>query len=106
MKKICLTVIGLFLLFVHAFSQGIYADSTGYKSKTLSLEEVHLVSGYYNQTADKSSVMGGRTDYKGNGNVTDLSNGLDLKLVGWDPKGRKNNLSAGLGIDYHTAASQ
>jgi hypothetical protein len=106
MKKICLTVIGLYLMFLHAFSQGGYTDSTGYKSRKLKLDEVHLVSGYYDQTADKSSVMGGRTDYKGNGDVTDLSNGLELKLVGWDPKGRKNNLSAGLGIDYHTAASQ
>jgi hypothetical protein len=106
MKKICLTVIGIFLLFVHAFSQIGYADSTGYKSRKLSLEEMHFVSGYYDQTADRSSVMGGRTDYKGNGDVTDLSNGLELKLVGWDPKGRKNNLSAGLGVDYHTAASQ
>ena len=106
MKKICLTVIGLFLLFLHAFSQGSYTDSTGYKSRKLKLDEVNLVSGYYDQTADKSAVMGGRTDYKGNGDVTDLSNGLEFKLVGWDPKGRKNNLSGGLGIDYHTAASQ
>jgi hypothetical protein len=106
MKKICLTVIGLYLLFVRAFSQVGNSDATGYKSRPLKLDEVHLVSGYYNQTADKSSVMGGRTDYKGIGDVTDLSNGLEFKLVGWDPKGRKNNLSAGLGVDYHTAASQ
>src|SRR5258708_12733852 len=50
--------------------------------------------------------MGGRTDNKGIGDVTDLANGIDIKFVGWDGKKRKNTLTAGLGIDYHTAASQ
>ena len=31
---------------------------------------------------------------------------LDLTFIGWDKKQRKNTISAGLGIDYHTAASQ
>lgn len=106
MRKICLTVVGMYLMLLHAFSQVSGTDSSGYKSRKLSLEEVNFVSGYYDQTADKSSVMGGRTDYKGNGAVTDLANGVDLKFVGWDPRGRKNSLTAGLGIDYHTAASQ
>lgn len=106
MRKICLTVVGMYLMLLHAFSQVVSSDSSGYKPRKLKLEEVNLVSSYYNQTADKSAVMGGRTDYKGNGDVTDLSNGLDLKFVGLDSKGRKNALTGGLGIDYHTAASQ
>ncbi len=106
MKRICLTVVGLYLMLLHAFSQVSYSDSTGYKSRKLKPEEVNLVSGYYDQSADKSAVMGGRTDYKGNGAVTDLANGLEIKLVGWDPQGRKNSLTAGWGIDHHTAASQ
>jgi hypothetical protein len=106
MKKICLTVVGLYVMFIHAFSQVSHTDSTGYKSRKLRPEEVNFISGYYDQSADKSAVMGGRTDFKGNGAVTDLANGLEIKFVGWDPKGRKNNLTAGLGIDYHTAASQ
>jgi hypothetical protein len=115
MKKICLTVVGIYLLFLHAFAQVtdrersgfvIRKDSSAYSAKKLKIEEVNLISSYYNQTADKSSVMGGRTDAKGIGNVTDLANGIDIKFVGWDPKGRKNSLTAGLGIDYHTAASQ
>ena len=106
MRKICLTVVGMYLTLLHAFSQVSYTDSSGYKSKALKLDEVNLVSSYYNQTADKSAVMGGRTDSKGNGDVTDLANGLDVKFIGWDGKGRKNSLTLGLGIDYHTAASQ
>ncbi len=93
-------------MMAHAFSQGPFPDSTGYVPKKLKLDEINLVSSYYDQTADKSAVMGGRTDYKGNGDVTDFANGIDLTFIGWDKKQRKNTISAGLGIDYHTAASQ
>src|SRR5258708_20052083 len=111
MRKICLTVVGMYMMLLHAFSQVSTKDSSltathTYLPKNLKLDEVNLVSSYYNQTADKSAVMGGRTDSKGIGDVTDLANGLELKFVGWDPKGRKNTLTAGLWVDYHTAASQ
>jgi len=106
MKKICLTVIGMYMMLLHAFSQFSAKDTSAYKPKKLKLDEINLVSSYYNKTADKSAVMGGRTDAKGIGNVTDLANGLDLKFVSWDRKNRKNSFTAGLGIDYHTAASQ
>ncbi len=106
MKKLSLSVIGMYLMMAQAFSQDPSGDSTGYKPKKLKLDEVNLVSSYYDQTADKSAVMGGRTDYKGNGDVTDFANGLDVTFIGWDKKKRKNTLTFGLGADYHTAASQ
>jgi Protein of unknown function (DUF3570) len=106
MKKLSLSVIGMYLMMAQAFSQAPSTDSSGYKPKKLKLDEVNLVSSYYDQTANKSAVMGGRTDYKGNGDVTDFANGIDVTFIGWDKKQRKNTLSIGLGIDYHTAASQ
>lgn len=106
MKKICLTVVGMYFLYFHGFSQDAARDSSGYKPKKLTLNEVNIVSSYYDQTANKSSVMGGRNDYKGVADVTDLANGLEIKFVGWDAKMRKNTLTAGLGLDAHTAASQ
>lgn len=106
MKKICLTLVGIYMMMLHAFSQVSSKDTSAYKSKKLALDEVNIVSGYYNQTADKSAVMGGRTDSKGIGNVTDLANGIDIKFISWDKKQQKNSFTAGLGIDYHTAASQ
>ena len=106
MKKLSLSVIGLYLMMAHAFSQTNAFDSSGYKPKKLKLDEINLVTSYYDQTADKSAVMGGRTDYKGNADVTDFANGIDVTFIGWDKKQRKNTLSLGLGIDYHTAASQ
>ena len=111
MKKICLTVVGMYFMLLHAFSQFHLRDTTiakptTYTPKKLKLDEVNLVSSYYTQTADKSAVMGGRTDAKGIGDVTDLANGLDLKFISSDKYGRKNSFTAGLGVDYHTAASQ
>jgi len=106
MRRICLTVTGMCIMILHAFSQVAPKDTTTYKSKPLKLDEVELVSSYYNQTADKSAVSGGQLGPVGNGNVTDLSNGLDIKFVGWDGKGRKNTLAGGFGFDHHTAASQ
>ena len=106
MKKIYFSTLCLYLMFLHSYGQYSKRDTSNYQSRKLKLEEVNIVSSYYDQTADKSAVMGGRTDAKGNADVTDFANGIDVKFVGWDRKNRKNSLSAGLGIDYHTAASQ
>jgi len=106
MKKLSLSVIGMYLMMAHAFSQGPFPDSTGYVPKKLKLDEVNLVTSYYDQTANKSAVMGGDPGPKGIANVTDFASGLDATFIGWDKKKRKNTLTFGLGIDYHTAASQ
>jgi hypothetical protein len=93
-------------MILHAFSQGTPKDTSSYKPKALKLDEVDIVSSYYNQTADKSAVSGGQTGPMGNANVTDLANGVELKFVSWDRRQGKNTLTAGLGYDQHTAASQ
>lgn len=101
MKKICLTLVGIYMMMLHAFSQYEDKDTTFYVSKPLKIDEVNLVSSYYSQNGDHSAVTGGIGTEK----VTDLSNGLDVKWVGWDDMNRKHTLIAGLGIDHHTSAS-
>src|SRR5665647_2347276 len=110
MKKICLTVIGLYLLLLNAFSQATTKDSASeavkdgsaaYIDKPLQLDEVNLVSSYYNQNGNHSAVTGGIGTEK----VTDISNGIELKFAGSDLDGHKYTLTTGLGIDHHTAAS-
>ena len=64
MRKLSLSVIGMYLMMAHAFSQAHATDSSGYKPKKLKLDEMNLVSSYYDQTANKSAVMGGRTDQR------------------------------------------
>lgn len=110
MKKICLTLIGLYLLLLNVFSQAIKKDTasdaskeitTGYIDKPLHLEETNIVSNYYSQDGNHSAVTGGI----GNEKVTDLSNGLELKFAGSDITGHKYTLTTSIGIDHHTAAS-
>ncbi len=100
MKKICLTVVGLYIMFLHAFSQKTVPDSI-YTIKPLKIEEINLVSSYYSQNGDHSAVTGG----VGTEKVTDISNGLDVKLVSSDMYNRKNTFILGLGLDHHTSAS-
>jgi len=111
MRRICLTLVGIYLLFLHTFSQTTTSRAatrespggdTTYRSRKLRLEEVDLVSSYYWQNGDHSAIEGGIGSEK----VTDLANGLELKLAGYDFKARKNNLTLGMGLDHHTAASQ
>ncbi len=101
MKKICLTLIGVYLMMLHAFGQYYDKDTTLYQPNPLKVDEINLVSSYYSQNGDHSAITGGI----GTERVTDLSNGLEVKLVGWDNMSRKHTLTAGLGFDHHTSAS-
>lgn len=100
MKKLSLTVIGMYCLFLSAFSQS-HRDTSLYKSQPLTLEEVNLVSGYYHQDGDHASVMGGI----GSQRLNDVSNTIDLKFASVNPRSDKFTLNLQAGIDHHTAAS-
>jgi hypothetical protein len=102
MRKICLTVVGFYLMMLSALSQDHNADTSSYQSKKLSVEEVNLVSGYYTQDGTHSAVTGGIGTQK----LNDISNVIDLKFVSNDSHNNKNILSFEAGIDHHTAASQ
>ena len=102
MRRICLTVVGMYWMLLHAFSQVSTTDTSGYKIKPLRVDEINLLTGYYSQNGDHSPITGGI----GTEQMTDLSNGLELKMVGWDARQRKNTLTMGFGLDHHTAASQ
>jgi len=112
MKKISLTLIGLYLLFLHGFSQVTEHYTNIFKAKPLKLEEINLVTSYYTQTGSHSAVTGGGNAIIGaqvlNGSeqLTDYANILELKLVGYGETGIKHTILAGLGVDHHTAASQ
>ena len=100
MKKICLSVIGLYIGVLAAFSQTTI-DSSGYKNKTLKLDEVNFVSGYYHQDGNNSAVTGGI----GTENLTDFANTIELKFSKYDSRFRKHSLGFEMGIDHYTSAS-
>jgi hypothetical protein len=88
-------------MFVSGFAQFSKPLDTLYEPKPLKIDEINLVSSYYNQHGNHSPIMGGI----GNEHVVDFSNGIDIKLVGQDMNRNKHTLNLGLGIDHHTAAS-
>ena len=89
------------MMMLHAFAQYQDKDTSFYIPKPLKFEEANLVSSYYTQDGNHSPITGGIGTEK----VTDFSNGLDVKWIGWDARQRKNTLTAGLGFDHHSSAS-
>lgn len=71
------------------------------KSRTLSFEEANLVSSYYHQDGNNSAVTGGIGTEK----LSDISNSIDIVMLKYDKKGRKNRFNFDVGIDHYTSAS-
>ena len=101
MRKICLTIVGSFLLFINTFSQSSKDSTSEYHNPELKLEETNLVSNYYSQTGNHSAITGGI----GTQQVNDISNIIELKYIKWGLMDHKITLNVDLGIDHHTAAS-
>jgi hypothetical protein len=99
MKKIFLTVFGITCL-LRSFSQQA-PDTTGAQSRKLKIEEINLVSSYYQQNGDHAAVTGGI----GTQELTDIANVIDVKLVKYDRKLRKHSFDLEAGIDHYTSAS-
>ena len=101
MRKICLSVVGIFLTLFASFAQSTPKDTADYKSRKLSFEEANLVSSYYKQDGNNAAVTGGIGSQK----LSDISNTIDIKFIKWDKKDRKNSFDVEVGIDHYTSAS-
>lgn len=99
MKRILLTAFGLLAL-LKSYSQQA-GDSTGFKPRTLKLEEINLVSSYYRQEGDHAAVTGGM----GSQHLTDIANVFSIRLSKYDRKLRKHIFDAEVGVDHYTSAS-
>ncbi len=85
---------------MQSYSQSKSID-TSYAIRKLKLDEINLVSSYYNQNGDNSAVTGGIGTEK----LNDISNSIDVKLIHYDKKQRKQSLTLDMGIDHYTSAS-
>ena len=101
MKKLFLSVIGLYIGVLFAFSQPRSKVDSAYKMRKLSFEEANIVSSYYSQNGTHAAVTGGLGSEK----LTDISTTFDLKFSKFDKFGRKHSLTGELGIDHYTSAS-
>ncbi|MGV8879075.1 MAG: DUF3570 domain-containing protein [Sphingobacteriaceae bacterium] len=99
MKKIYLTAAGIISI-LQVYAQSSPTD-TGYLSRKLKLDEINLVSSYYNQNGNNSAVTGGIGTEK----LNDVANSIDIKLIKYDKKLRKHSFTLDMGIDHYTSAS-
>ncbi|WP_312345878.1 DUF3570 domain-containing protein [Chryseobacterium binzhouense] len=97
MKKIIISVVALFGIF-NAKAQ---ENTNNEQPKKLTFEEANLVSSYYKQDGNNSAVTGGIGSEK----LTDVSNTIDVTMVKYDKKDRKNKFNVSVGIDHYTSAS-
>jgi hypothetical protein len=104
MRKIYLGVLSLYLgiLVSHAQSTSKpIADTSNYKSRKITLDEINFVSAYYHQDGNNSAVTGGIGTEK----LSDFANTLDVQVSKYNKKGNKNTFHFELGIDHYTSAS-
>ncbi|WP_164112156.1 MULTISPECIES: DUF3570 domain-containing protein [Sphingobacterium] len=99
MKRIFLTAAGIVTL-LHTYAQTAPTD-TSHVSRKLKVDEINLVSSYYQQNGNNSAVTGGI----GSERLMDISNVIDITLVKYDKKNRKNRFMVDIGVDHYTSAS-
>ncbi|SIP86274.1 Protein of unknown function [Chryseobacterium sp. RU37D] len=97
MKKIIISIVTLFGI----FNVKAQENANNEQPKKLTLDEANLVSSYYKQDGNNSAVTGGIGTEK----LTDISNTIDVTMVKYDKKDRKNKFSFSVGIDHYTSAS-
>ncbi len=102
MKKIILAI-GLYsgILFGTFGQQPKVVSNPNYKAKELKLEEINLVSGYYQQDGNNSAVTGGI----GSEYLYDIANSIDVKFSKIDRYNRLHTLNADVSVDYYSSAS-
>jgi hypothetical protein len=101
MKKLFLSVIGMYIGILASFSQSSPGTDSAYRQRKLTFDEANLVSSYYHQDGNHAAVTGGI----GSELLTDFSNSIDLKFYRYDKKDRKHNLNFEIGVDHYTSAS-
>lgn len=97
MKKIIVSIVAL----LGIFNAKAQENTSNEQPKKLSVDEANLVSSYYKQDGNNSAVMGG----VGSEKLNDISNAIDITLVKYDKKDRKNKFGFSVGIDHYTSAS-
>ncbi len=97
MKKIIISIVALFGI----FNVKAQENTSNEQPKKLTFDEANLVSSYYKQNGNNSAVTGGIGTEK----LSDVSNTIDVTVLKYDKKNRKNKFGISVGIDHYTSAS-
>jgi hypothetical protein len=100
MRKLYLSVIGLYVTILSAFCQ-TSTDTSGYTNRKLRLEEINFVSSYYHQNGDHSPVTGGIGTEK----LSDIASSLEIKMKWYRRPQLKQECSLEMEIEHYTSAS-
>jgi hypothetical protein len=76
-------------------------DSSNYKVRKLTLEQVNFATGYYTQKGNNSAVTGGIGTEK----LHDIATTINLDISKYDKRYNKHTLSLECGVDVYTSAS-
>ncbi len=105
MKKIYLHIIllylGIFTSNAQVKIQPARIDTINYQSRKLKLDEVNIVSSYYNQDGNNSAVTGGRGTEK----LSDIANTFDVQISKYGKSKIKHTFLFEIGVDHYTSAS-
>ena len=101
MRKLFLGATAYFLTIVCSFAQKPVTDTTTYQPRKLKLDQIDLVSSYYQQDGNNSAVLGGIGTEK----LRDFANTITLIFLKTDTRNRQHNFALDLGIDHYTSAS-
>lgn len=100
MKRLLISGYALLSL-MQLSAQNTPKDSSSYKATKLKIDEINLVSSYYQQDGNNASVTGGIGTQK----LTDISNTIDVKLFKYDKAGIKHHWDIEAGVDHYSSAS-
>jgi hypothetical protein len=104
MKKIYFCVAALYLGIIASHAQTKVQpvkDTSNYEARKLKVDEINIISAYYQQDGNNSAVTGGIGTEK----LTDFANTFDMQLSRYSARGRKHTFSFELGVDHYTSAS-
>ncbi|MBL4675904.1 MAG: hypothetical protein JKY70_06835, partial [Mucilaginibacter sp.] len=90
MRKIYLCVAALYLGIVTSHAQTKtepVKDSSGYEARKLQLDEINIISAYYQQDGNNSAVTGGIGTEK----LTDFANTIDLHMFKYGSRNTRHS---------------
>ena len=99
MIRIPILILAFYWSIVSAFAQE--DDSTKYHARKLKVEEVNLVTSYYQQDGYNAAVTGGIGSEK----LTDFATTFDVRMVRTDQRNRVHAYTFEVGVDTYSSAS-
>ncbi len=104
MKRLNLGILAFYVGILSSYAQVQQkqpGDTSNYQVRKLNLDEVNIVSAYYNQDGNNSAVTGGIGTEK----LIDFANTIDIQVSTVNKNAHKHTFLFEFGVDHYTSAS-